>query len=110
MKKYEWTTSSEQISGVVQTLQCEGAMFNLEIQEQDDDKVVGSVWKVIPATFWEPEDYDCIHEVEYESVAAAKNFLEIFDREAMEDEIRWEQRQDALDREYEEFMKTQSTD
>lgn len=95
--KYEWTKSAEQIEGVIQTLTCEGEMYILEIQEQDNDAVVGTVWRETHATFWEPADQECILEKEYESVAAAKYLLTEFDRSEAEAQARWEDEMDALD-------------
>lgn len=99
--KYEWEKDTEQQApDVIQRLLCAGEMYQLEIQEQENDMVIGSAMVVTPATLWDTADTDCVFEQEYESVAAAKYFLEIYDREAAEDQARWEARQDALDREY----------
>jgi hypothetical protein len=73
-----------------------GEMFDLEVQEQYPDTVIGTVWKRIPATFWEPEDTVCIHEQTYESVNEAKFLLEKFDDDAADDLRKFEE---ALERE-----------
>lgn len=104
--KYEWTQGTEEIGGVVETWACEGEMFRLEIQEQDNELVVGTVWAETPATLWDTADYECVLEHTYESIGAAKHFLEIFDRERAEDQARYEERMDALDREWEEFQRS----
>ncbi len=70
--------------GVTQVWTADGDMFSLEVQEQDDDTVVGTVWARIPATFWEPEDVTCIQELTYESVNEAKFLLEKFDAEELQ--------------------------
>jgi len=100
--KYEWKTDLGELKAgkVVEALICAGEMYQLEIQEHDNDMVVGSVWAETPATFWEPADMTCVLEREYESIGAAKHFLELFDREAAEDQARWDARQDELDRQY----------
>ena len=88
---YTWTQDTNTpVPGVTQVLVCDGEMFGLEIQEHDNDAVIGTVWRVISATFWEPADVDCILEQEYESLGAAKLALETYDREAVEDELRME--------------------
>lgn len=78
----------ESFPGVEQHWHAEGEMYNLEVQVQDDDTVVGTVWKRIPATFWEPEDVVCIHEQTYESANEAKFLLEKFDGDAADAERR----------------------
>lgn len=82
MTKYAWEDSDEKIDGVARTLMCDGLMFRLEIQEQIDDVVVGTIWAETPATFWQPRDEECLLEKVYGSVDEAKNALEIFDAEA----------------------------
>jgi hypothetical protein len=85
---------------------CRGEIYQLEIQAQEDGTVVGSVWTEIPATFWEPAEMDCIIELEYKSVDAARDALERVDREAAEEEARWDEHQDKLDREYAEYLES----
>lgn len=77
--------------GVTEIWVAEGDVFYLRVQEQDDDSVVGTVWKRIPATFWEPADIECVHERSYDSVGEAKFLLEKLDA----DELRAEQENDA---------------
>jgi hypothetical protein len=77
--------------GVTHAWKAEGDMFILEVQVQDDDTVVGTVWRPIPATFWEPEDIACILEATYECAAEAKLLLEKYDAE----ELKAEQESDA---------------
>lgn len=82
----------ETFKGVTQVWTADGDMFGLEVQEQDDDTVVGTVWKRIPATFWEPEDVTCIHEQIYESVNEAKFLLEKLDADELAAELENEAR------------------
>lgn len=88
--KLNWT-QREVFEGVTQVWTAEGDVFDLEVQEQDDDTVVGTVWKRIPATFWEPEDVTCVLEQTYESVNEAKFLLEKLDA----DELRLERENEA---------------
>lgn len=69
--------------GVTEVWTAKGDVFCLRVQEQDDDLVVGTVWKRIPATFWEPADIVCVHERIYESAGEAKFLLEMIDAEAL---------------------------
>lgn len=88
-------TQREIFEGVTQVWTAEGDMYALEVQEQDDDTVVGTVWRRIPATFWEPEDVACVLEQTYESVNEAKFLLEKLDADELqaerENEARLEQ-------------------
>jgi hypothetical protein len=70
----------------------EGALFTLEVQLHRNDEVIGSVWATIAPTFWDPGDVDCIFERSFESVGAAKFFLEKYDADAVAEE----QRLDAM--------------
>lgn len=88
--KLDWK-QDEVFEGVTQAWHAHGDMFLLEVQEQDNDTVVGTVWRRVPATFWEPEDVDCILEQIYESVNEAKFLLEKLDA----DELRAEQENEA---------------
>lgn len=81
----------EVFEGVTEVWTAEGDMFLLEVQEHADDTVVGTVWRTIPATFWEPSDMVCIHEQTYESVNEAKFLLEKLDA----DELRAERENEA---------------
>lgn len=100
---YVWEVDTEeQPSGVTRTLVCTGEMFRLEIQEQDSGIVIGTVWRRTPATFWEPEDVECIHEVEYESTTHAKVILQNIDYQEALDQARIEK---DIDEAYEELKK-----
>ena len=56
---------------------CEGAEGILEIQQDASaDTFVGSVWRVVPSTYWEPEDYVPVLEQEFVSYDEARRFLE----------------------------------
>lgn len=79
---YEWKQEED-------SLTCGGEMFSLEIQN-NDGVIVGSVWREIPATFWEPSDVECILEREYGSIEVAKQALAIFDKDAADDQRAWE--------------------
>lgn len=83
--KYEWK-QIESIEGVAQQFLCEGEMFGLEIQVQDDGTIVGEVWREIHATFWEPSDSLTLLEEVYPSFEAAKAALEKYDSDAAEAE------------------------
>ena len=82
---YEWKQDKQEAN----MLTCEGAMYSLEIQE-DNGVIFGSVWREIPATFWETSDVECIIEREYASIEAAKLGLAIIDKEALDDQLAWE--------------------
>lgn len=91
---HQWRLSwiqQEVFEGVTQVWTADGDMYALEVQEQDDETVVGTIWRRIPATFWEPEDVVCIHERTYDTVNDAKCVLEKLD----EDELRAEQENEA---------------
>ena len=89
---YVWENDTEQqIPGVTETLVCRGEMYSLEVQCQDDGTVVGTVWREISATFWEPADVDCVLEEEYTSVDAAKEALVAYDIEEAEAQARFEE-------------------
>jgi len=75
---------------VIQT--AEGELFTLEVQEHRNDEVVGTVWATIAPTFWDTGDVDCVLERTFESVGAAKAFLEKYDADAVAEE----QRLDAM--------------
>jgi hypothetical protein len=97
--EHKWNlnwTKLEPFDDVIEHWHAEGEMFALEVQEQYGDVVVGTVWKRIPATFWEPEDVACVHEQTYESVNEAKFLLEKFDDDAADDLRKFEE---ALERE-----------
>jgi hypothetical protein len=83
--KLDWK-AGEIFDGVTEVWRADGDMFALEVQMQDDDAVIGSAWRRISATFWEPEDVECILELEYESVGAAKFALEGYDSRVLQDE------------------------
>lgn len=84
----------EAFEGVNEAWHAEGDMFLLEVQEQYPDTVIGTVWRRIPATFWEPEDIACIEERIYESVNEAKFLLEKFDADELAIEREWEAKLD----------------
>jgi hypothetical protein len=88
--RLDWK-QDEAFEGVTQAWHAQGDMYLLEVQEQDNDTVVGTVWRRIPATFWEPEDVACVLEQTYESVGAAKFLLEKLDA----DELQAEQENEA---------------
>jgi hypothetical protein len=83
--KLEWT-AGDAFEGVEEVWVADGDMFGLEVQAQDDGSVVGTLWKRIPATFWEPEDVMCAHEQNYGSVDEAKFLLEKIDSDELEAE------------------------
>jgi hypothetical protein len=83
--KLDWK-AGEIFDGVTEVWRADGDMFALEVQMQDDDAVIGTAWRRISATFWEPEDVECILELEYESVGAAKFALEGYDSRVLQDE------------------------
>lgn len=88
--EYVWTHAEERIPGVEKTLVCDGGMYALEVQVQEDRTVIATAWKPVPATFWEPGDMDCVIEKTYKSLNAAKRFLEKFDDEALTEERKYE--------------------
>ena len=69
----------DEIEGVVGTLVCTGEVYSLEIQIQSDGTVVGTAWREIHPTFWEPGDTACVHEADYPSVTEARTHLELID-------------------------------
>ena len=83
--KLDWK-AGEIFDGVTEVWRADGDMFALEVQMQDDDTVIGTAWRRISATFWEPEDVECILDLEYESVGAAKFALEGYDSRVLQDE------------------------
>lgn len=76
--------------GVTEAWRTLGDLYGLEVQVQDDGTVVGTAWKRVPPTFWEPEDVVCVHEETYGSVLEAKSALETLQSE----DIRAEQEAD----------------
>ncbi len=87
--KLEWI-ARDVFEGVEEVWTADGDMFALEVQAQNDGSVVGTLWKRIPATFWEPEDIACVHEQNYESVNEAKFLLEKMDSDELEAEREYE--------------------
>lgn len=64
---------------------CQGAEGLLEIiQEVGKDTVFGTVYRVVPATFWEPEDYEPVWEGEFLSYDEARRALEELDTKELE--------------------------
>jgi hypothetical protein len=71
----------------------QGKMFcSLEVQEHHNGEVIGTAWVTIAPTYWDTGDVDCVFERSFESVGAAKAFLEQYDADALAEE----QRLDAL--------------
>jgi hypothetical protein len=90
----------ELFEGVVKVIVAEGDTgCIIEVQEDTDGLVVGTLWRRIPATFWEPEDVECMVEEVYESVDAAVLALEKLDAE----ELRLQQEDER--RMYEEYSR-----
>lgn len=83
--KLDWK-AGEIFDGVREVWCANGDMFALEVQMHDNDVVIGTAWRQIPATFWEPADAECVLELEYESTGAAKFALESFDSRVLQDE------------------------
>lgn len=81
MKIY-WKTG-ESFEGVTEVWIADGGMFGLEIQRQTDDTVVATAWRTIPATYWEPQDVECVFEKEYATIGEATRELEKFDAAAV---------------------------
>ena len=81
--------------GVTDAWHTLGDLYGLEVQVHDDGTVVGTAWKLIPPTFWEPEDVVCVHEETYASVFEAKSALETLQSEAIRAEQEADERQAA---------------
>ncbi len=103
--KLKWV-ELDPFPGVPEHWQAWGDMYGLEVQVQDDDTVVGTVWKRIPPTFWEPEDVICIHEQTYESANEAKFLLEKLDADDAQAE---READDRLAEEIRSFYEDQSS-
>jgi hypothetical protein len=87
--KKQWGTR-EPFEGVIAEYFAIGDLFGLEVQVQTSGLIVGTVWKTIPATYWEPADVDCIHEQEFTNVDEAMVALEKYDDDAVAEEIRYD--------------------
>ena len=105
MKQYVWESIDPELNSVVEAWRCEGEMFILEIQRQDDDLVIGTVFHETPATREDPSDFACVLERDYESVPAAKYLLEELDRDAVAAEIAWEEETRKIEEAWEEWQR-----
>lgn len=85
----QWNTE-EPFEGVIAEYSAIGEMYGLQVQVQVSGLIVGTVWKTIPATYWEPADVDCIHEQEFTNVDEAMVALEKYDDDAVAEEIRYD--------------------
>lgn len=87
--KLNWKNEAT-FEGVDEVQIADGDAYAYEVQEHNNGEVVGTVWTEIPATRWEPADVAIVIEKSFESMGAAKAFLEQYDADAIAEDQRLE--------------------